>query len=64
MTGTLHLREEIRVPEPRNQQLAIIRIGKTSHSVPPIPLRESKPALYRKFPRTVRKDKFLDLELW
>ena len=51
MTGTLHLAKEIPMSTPRNQQLAVIRIGKMSHSVPAIPLKESQSTLYRKFPR-------------
>ena len=50
MTGALHVTEEIHLGTPRNQQLAVIWIGKVSHSVPAIPLRESQADVWRKFP--------------
>ena len=40
MTAALHLTEEIHLPTPRDQWLAVIRIGKMSHSRTAIFLRE------------------------
>ena len=47
MTGALHVTDEIHLPAPSNQQSAMIRIGKMSHSVPAIPLRDPASKIHR-----------------
>ena len=52
MTGALHVTDETHLPTPRDKQLAVIRIGKMSHSVPANPVKERASRIcWEKFPR-------------